>query len=154
MCPTAGTIAARSHRVASTAVTRAIAAFRIDSFLEEDPYLSDGDLAYRRARLTKTFTGDLEGESAVEMLSVRSDGPGAGYVALERFDGTLAGRRGSFALLHAGTMDDEAMWGDWRVVPGSGTGQLTGLAGVARIEITAEGDHSLHLDYELAAAGA
>jgi hypothetical protein len=34
-------------------------------------------------------------------------------------------------------------------VPGSGTGELVRIAGEARIEIGAEGEHEFHLDYEI-----
>jgi Protein of unknown function (DUF3224) len=34
-------------------------------------------------------------------------------------------------------------------VPGTGTGELQGLRGAARIEVTPEGQHTLTLDYDL-----
>ncbi len=83
------------------------------------------------------------------MLTARNDPLGAGYVALERIDGTLKGRRGTFALLHLGTMIGDTSSGSWPVSPGSGTGELEGISGVARIEIDEAGGHTLFLDYEL-----
>jgi hypothetical protein len=74
----------------------------------------------------------------------------AGYVAIEKVEGTLAGRRGGFTLLHQGTM---RRGGEFDlavvVVPDSGTGQLAGLAGKMAIVIAA-GKHSYELDYTLA----
>ena len=46
-------------------------------------------------------------------------------------------------------MAGESQWARWPVVPGSGTGELARIAGEARIEIGAEGEHQLHLDYEI-----
>ena len=49
------------------------------------------------ATLTKRFTGPLEGTSEGVMLSARTTTAGsAGYVALERIEGRVEGRRGSF----------------------------------------------------------
>ena len=105
---------------------------------------------FPRLKLTKQFRGDLEGTSAGEMMSVAGAVEGSGaYAAIERITGTLRGRAGSFALVHNGTM---RRGGEFsmiiRVVPDSGTGELTGLTGT--MEIVMEGrDHSYHLDYTL-----
>ena len=70
----------------------------------------------------------------------------AGYVAIEVFTGTLAGRRGTFALQHSATMDDKGRNMSVIVVPGSGTGELKGIAGTFTIDI-ANGQHSYNLSY-------
>jgi hypothetical protein len=57
--------------------------------------------------------------------------------------------RDGFSLLHIGTMAGEEHWARWPVVPGSGTGDLRTIRGEGRIDIDAEGHHSLTLDYEL-----
>jgi len=57
----------------------------------------------------------------------------AGYVAIERVTGKLAGRRGSFILAQR-TMTEAAEL-IITVVPDSGTGELTGLAGSMTIQI-------------------
>jgi hypothetical protein len=80
------------------------------------------------------------------MLSVRGPGGGAGYEAIETVRGTLAGRTGTFAVLHAGTMTEDSMWGRWPIVEGPAT---DGLTGEARIEIAPDGAHTMHFDYEL-----
>jgi hypothetical protein len=77
--------------------------FTLDVFTSDEPYCSVGGTEYTRSRIEKTFHGDLEATSTVEMLSVRGEGGGAGYVAIEHVAGTLAGRAGTFAILHAGT---------------------------------------------------
>jgi hypothetical protein len=128
---------------------RAVARFEVERVDEEPPYVEDGPVRYVHTQMGKTFTGEIEGESVVEMLSVRSDGSGAGYVALERVEASVLGRRGSFALLHVGTMSLGAQWGRWPVVSGSGTGELVGISGEARIDIAPDGAHTLQLDFEL-----
>jgi hypothetical protein len=83
------------------------------------------------------------------MLAVRTDVEGsAGYVALERVNGSLQGHSGTFALQHTGTMTRGAPDLTITVVPDSGTGQLTGLAGKMTITI-ADGKHSYEFEYTL-----
>lgn len=122
----------------------------MDSFEEQPPYEKSGDVLYARAQISKTFPGDLQAQGNVEMLSVRAEPDGAGYVAVERIVGTLHGKLGSFALLHIGTMRGKTPWAKWPIVPGSGGGELKGISGEARIEIDPDGAHTLYLDYELA----
>ena len=108
----------------------------------------------RFARLagTKQLHGDLEGTSASEMMSIYGKVEGSGaYAAIEVVTGTLGGRKGSFALVHSGTM---RRGGDYRmiirVVPDSGTEELTGIDGTLEIVIE-NGKHFYKLDYTLPA---
>lgn len=106
-----------------------------------------------RTSLAKSWTGDLEGSSTGQMLSAVTTVKGsAGYVAMERFTGSLAGRRGSFTLQHSGTMDRGAPSLRVTVVPDSGTDQLEGLTGTLDIVIDAEGHHYV-FEYALATSG-
>lgn len=110
------------------------------------------DAPLGRMAIDKQFRGDLEATSRGEMLAFRSAVPGsAGYVAMERVDGTLGGRGGAFVLQHSGTMTRGAAELTITVVPDSGTGELAGLAGRMTIEV-ADGKHSYHFDYTLADA--
>ena len=87
------------------------------------------------------------------MLAFSSEVKGsAGYVALEKVDGTLDGRKGTFVLQHNATMDRGAPMLNIIVVPDSGTGELTGLSGKMNIDIAAGGKHSYIFDYTLPAA--
>jgi hypothetical protein len=102
-----------------------------------------------RLSIDKKMTGDLEGSTKGEMFTAGDPKQGvAGYVAIEVFTGTLAGRHGSFALQHAATMDQSGRKMSVIVVPGSGTGELKGIAGTFVIEI-ANGQHSYDLLYTL-----
>jgi hypothetical protein len=102
-----------------------------------------------RYSLDKIYRGDVEAASAGEMLSAGNPATGtAGYVAIEQVTGTLHGKRGSFALQHFGTMHSGAFDLDIRVVPGSGTEDLEGIAGILTI-IMANGHHSYTLEYTL-----
>jgi hypothetical protein len=97
--------------------------------------------------VTETFSGDLEGDGAVRFLqAIRKDGS-ASFVGIERVTGSIDGRQGSFLLQDAGTQEGNTIKGNWFVVPGSGTGELSGLRGEGGF--TAElGQHaSITLDY-------
>jgi hypothetical protein len=104
-----------------------------------------------RYSLVKQFHGDLEAASKGEMLGAGEPSSGnAGYVAIEQVTGTLHGHTGSFALQHIGAMDKGTYKLSVAVVPGSGTGQLTGIAGTMTITASA-GKHSYTFEYILPA---
>jgi DMSO/TMAO reductase YedYZ molybdopterin-dependent catalytic subunit len=101
-----------------------------------------------RATVKKTFRGDLEGTSTAELLLSKGPKDSAAYVALERIDGRLADRSGTFLLMHSALADAKGQHGDWRIVPGSGTGGLRGLSGRAEYRHDSSGA-SFTLDYEV-----
>lgn len=109
-----------------------------------------GDPTVGRMSIEKQFRGDLEATSKGQMLAAGTDVKGsAGYVALERVNGTLGGQSGTFALQHSGTMTRGEAQLTITVVPDSGTGQLAGLSGKMSINIV-EGQHSYDFEYTLA----
>lgn len=83
-----------------------------------------------RATVRKRFSGGLEATSVAEVTTT-GQGTGRAYSALERIDGTLAGRAGSFLLQHGGAGDETGAESFGHVVPGTGTGELAGLRGEA-----------------------
>ncbi|MDQ6654496.1 MAG: DUF3224 domain-containing protein [Verrucomicrobiota bacterium] len=106
-----------------------------------------------RMALEKQYHGELDATGKGEMLTAMTDVKGsAAYVAIEKVTGTLGGRRGTFALQHAGTMARGNQEMSVAVVPDSGTGQLTGLTGKMRIRIEDGGKHFYEFDYTLADA--
>jgi hypothetical protein len=108
-----------------------------------------GDPVIGRMALHKVFEGPVAGEARGQMLATRTATPGsAGYVALERFEGVLAGRPGGFSLQHSGTMERGAPSLSLHVVPDSGTGGLAGLRGTRAIRIE-DGRHFYDFDYHL-----
>jgi hypothetical protein len=102
-----------------------------------------------RMSLDKQFHGELEATSAGEMLSVGTEVKGsAGYVAIERVNGTLHGRAGTFALQHSGTMTRGEPQLSVTVVSDSGTGELVGIAGKMTINIV-DRKHFYEFEYTL-----
>jgi maltooligosyltrehalose synthase len=104
-----------------------------------------------RLSIDKQFQGDLQAASKGEMLAHRTAVQGsAGYVAMERVEGTLHGRAGTFVLQHSGTMNRGVQQLALTVVPDSATGELEGLSGSMKIIID-DGRHSYEFEYELRA---
>ncbi|MEV0680991.1 DUF3224 domain-containing protein [Actinosynnema sp. NPDC050436] len=92
----------------------------------------------------KTYTGPMEGTSTAELTTCQPAEGSAGYVAVEKFEGLLEGRAGTFVFQHAGIVSPAGQQNYGAVVPGSGTGELAGLTGEVRME------HELiTLDYRL-----
>ena len=102
-----------------------------------------------RMSIDKQFHGDLEGTSQGQMMSFMSSVKGsAGYVAMEKVSGTLAGRKGTFVQQHSATMNRGTPSLLISVVPDSGTDELTGISGTLNI-IIADGKHSYEFEYEI-----
>lgn len=115
----------------------------------QPPYDTAAGVSLARVSIKKQFRGDLEASSTVEMIGAMTGVQGsAGYVAIERVTGTLGGRAGGFVLQHAGTMTRGNSELSVSVVPDSGSGELTGIAGKMRIDIV-EGKHLYAFDYTL-----
>lgn len=105
-----------------------------------------------RVILDKKFHGELEATShGVMLFPTGTPKDTGGYVAIEIVSGTLAGRTGTFALQHSGTMSAGTYSLSVLVVLGSGTGQLTGLTGKMNINIAPDGKHSYDFEYALPA---
>lgn len=102
-----------------------------------------------RMSIDKQIVGDLVATTTGQMLSAMTDTKGsAGYVAIERVEGTLHGRSGSFVLQHSGTMNRGTPGLSVTVVPDSATGELAGLSGDFKI-IIADGKHRYEFTYTL-----
>jgi hypothetical protein len=128
---------------------RANAQFAIKTW-DEKPY-DDGEGLPRltRASVTKSFSGEVEGEGRVEYLMMyRGDGT-ATYVGLERIVGRIGGKAGSFVLQRTGMFEAGEARETYVVVPGSGTGDLMGLVGEGSSAVGHGMEHPFTLDYDL-----
>jgi hypothetical protein len=130
--------------------TKATAEFAITSW-EATPF--DEDVPgpkMTRTVVKKTFTGALAGSSVADLLTCESESGSAGYLAMERMEGTLDGLAGTFVIQHGGIYDattgKATPYG--AIVPGSATGELMGLRGSAEYRHDEQGA-ILTLHYEL-----
>ena len=107
------------------------------------------DKSIGRLTIEKQWHGDLEGASAGQMLTGGDVTTGsAGYVAIEKFTGTIGGRKGSLIFQHSATMTKGKGDLTITVVPDSGTDALKGISGKLTIKIE-NGKHSYEFDYSL-----
>jgi len=84
--------------------------------------------------IRETFEGDIQGESIVRALQLRQEDGRVHMISLQRVTGSLSGRKGSFVLQGTEMIEGKAIEASWFVVPGSGTGDLTGLRGMGGFE--------------------
>jgi hypothetical protein len=101
---------------------------------EATPYDQTASPALVELRLNETFTGDIDGQSPVRALEVRRDDQSASLISMQRFSGKLSGRQGTFVLQGSETVENGKIKATWFVVPGSGTGDLSGLRGEGGFE--------------------
>lgn len=103
------------------------------------------------ATMEKQFQGEIEGRSATLFTSAFDQATGVGtYVAMESFEGTVGGRRGTFNFVHSASTQGANREGDFFViVPSSGTADLTGIAGTGGLEVAEDGTHHIWFDYDL-----
>lgn len=102
----------------------------------------------KRAVIETTYQGDLQGEGRLRYLLMYRNDDTARYVGMERVTGTLDGQRGTFVLEHRGGFDDGRATSNLRIVEGSGTGDLTGIAGNGEAITREEPPYSITLEYQ------
>ncbi len=125
------------------------ARFAIKSW-EEKAYNEGGDLPrLTRARVMKSFTGDIEGEGQVEYLMMYRSDRSATFVGLERFVGRIGGKTGTFVLQRVGVFENGQAKESYSVIPGSATGELHGLQGGGRSAVGHGTEHPFSLNYDL-----
>ena len=116
---------------------------------DEKPYSEGPHLPkLTRASVTKNFTGDIDAEGHVEYLMMyRSDGS-ATFVGIERVVGRLGDKTGSFVLQRSGVFEGGRAIESYSVIPGSATGELSGLRGDGRSDLGHGNEYPFTLNYE------
>jgi len=98
---------------------------------------------------TQRFSGGIVGDGAIDWLMCYLPTKSARYVGLERITGTIDGRRGSLVLEAVGDHDGTGSAATWRVIEGTGTGDLAGISGTGGFQAKGGKTVSYRLDYEL-----
>jgi hypothetical protein len=112
------------------------------SEIEGQPKLAHADVVY-------AYHGDLEGEGKVTYLMCYSGNNIAYYIGYEQVTGRLGDRSGSFVLQHSGTYEEGIARTSLAVVPGSATGELSGLRGEGSSVAPHEPPATFSLNYEI-----
>ncbi len=105
-----------------------------------------GNPTLSRIIVKKNFDGEVRGESVGELLMCASKDGSAGYTIMDRFFIEIENRKGAFVAIHGGMTDE--MKASGKIVPGSGTDDLTGISGTLEFKSDEDGKRII-LDYSL-----
>lgn len=116
---------------------------------DEKPYHEAKPQKSTMAVIDVVFEGDLEAKATTRYLMQYPDDKTCHYAGYLVVTGTLAGKSGGFILYEVGTWADGVARSSWEIVPGSGTGDLEGIAGKG--SYAAQHDKTVHyaLSYTL-----
>ena len=127
----------------------ATSTFSLKSWDEKPFDEIDGGPKLTRASVLYEFEGELSGEGRLEYLMTYLPDRTASFVGYQRFVGQLGSRQGSFVFQHAGRFADGVASDTWRVLAGSGTGDLAGIHGQVDFSAPHQDRYEIILEYEL-----
>lgn len=118
---------------------------------EEQPLRDvDGAPKLAHASMVSAFQGDIDGEGSSDYLISYHDAESglAHFVGTERVRGKVGDRSGAFLIHSEGTHQNNGLQATWKIVPGSGSGDLKGITGAGAC--SSDGTHtvSFTLDYD------
>jgi hypothetical protein len=130
-------------------VTRAAGSFTVVGGSEQTIHEAEGEVRLTRVSGTQRFGGAIVGDGSVAWVFCYKPDRTASFLGFQRVEGSISGRAGSFVMESVGDHDGHRSTGRWRVVPGSGTGELAGLSGRGTFEAPGGPEVSYELDYRL-----
>ena len=100
------------------------------------------------ATMEKQYFGQTEGRSATLFTAAFDPASGLGaYCAMESFDGSLNGKRGTFNFNHSAATSGKDRTNEFfSIVEGSGTGDLRAIKGTGGMRIDPDGTHHIWFD--------
>ena len=110
----------------------------------------DGGPKLTRASVLYEFAGEIAGEGRLEYLMSYLHDASAVFSGYQRFVGRIGGREGSFVFQHGGRFAAGVVTDTWRVVPGSGTGDLQGITGHVEFSASHQDRYEIIFEYDLA----
>src|SRR5712692_161989 len=102
------------------------------------------------AKVTQKFSGGLGGDGSVIWLMCYANEKSARFVGMQRVTGTLDDRTGGFVMETTGDFDGRVARGHCSIVPGSGSGGLSGIAGEGGFEAPHGPKATYQIDYAFA----
>ncbi|MEV7119257.1 DUF3224 domain-containing protein [Kitasatospora griseola] len=128
--------------------TRATGTYTTKSWNENPYHKEEGSATLTRASVENVFTGDFDGQGILEYLMVYGADGSATYVGLQRFEGTIGDRKGTFVARIEGTFTSAAAE-TWTIVEGSATDGLAGLSGTGSVKSVDATTAEYTVDYTL-----
>ena len=110
-------------------MSRAAGTFTVTGGSEQPIHEAEGEVKLTRVSGTQRFAGDIVGEGSVDWVFCYRIDRTATFIGFQRIEGSVADRTGSLVLESTGDHDGRSSLGRWRVVSGSGTGELAGIRG-------------------------
>jgi hypothetical protein len=108
------------------------------------------DVKLYRIELIHAYEGVIEGESTAQYLLSQKGDKEVNFVGFEKVIGRIAGKPGTLVFQRIGTFHDGGVMETVIVLPGSGTGDLTGLSGQTTIDHTGHQEiYPILFEYEL-----
>lgn len=129
--------------------TLATATFSLDRWAEKPYDEIDGGPKLTRTSVVYAFDGELAGEGRLEYLMTYLPDASAIFCGYQRFVGRVGGREGSFVFQHGGRFADGVVTDTWRVIPGSGTGELQGIQGQIEFSSPHQERYEVIFEYDL-----
>jgi len=118
------------------------ATFQIKRWDEAPYHEATGELKLTRANVALGYQGQIEGEGLADYFMAYPEQSAASFVGIERVVGKIGDRSGSFVLQYTGIADQNgAIRSSFIVVPGSGTGELSGLRGEGSLVLEGQAEH-------------
>ena len=128
-------------------MAHATGTFEVTSWNENSYEELDGGGKLTQASVAQRFSGDVDGDGAVEWLMAYAPDGTARFVGIQRVTGSIGGREGTFVMETSGDFDGEVATGEWTIV--SAAGDLEGLRGTGQFHAPKGPTASVELDYEL-----
>jgi Protein of unknown function (DUF3224) len=112
----------------------------------------DGAGKLSHASVSDDYEGDITGTGTLQyLLAYSADPKGAcRFTGVERVEGSIGGKHGSFVLEHSGTYDADGLKARITVLEGCGTGDLASLRGSGTVTAGAgvhRADYTLDYDF-------
>jgi hypothetical protein len=130
-------------------VGRAVGTFTVTGGSEATVHEAPGEVRLTRVSGTQRFAGSVVGDGSVEWVFCYRPDRTAVFAGLQRIEGSVDGRSGSLILESTGEHDGHGSKGRWRIVSGSGTGDLAGIAGEGTFDAPGGREVSYELEYRL-----
>ena len=130
-------------------MTKAQGTFQVTEW-DEKPYHEDTSGKLSLAVVAQAFSGTVSGRGDSRwLMAYRPDGT-ARFVGLQRVEGEVEGRRGSFVLETIGDFDGKTASWKAAVVEGTADGELKGMRGSGRFGAEHGPEATYELDLEFA----
>jgi Protein of unknown function (DUF3224) len=102
-----------------------------------------------RAIVEKTYSGAIEGSGLQEyLMTYKADGI-VDYLGMELITAKVDGKTGTFVLSEEGKFADGKATSECTVIPGSGTGELTGISGKGGYSVAHGESFEMWFEYEV-----